>query len=222
MSRPKIVKITNGPFVVKGVRKLLSQSGSSIEADEEYRLCRCGSSLSKPFCDGMHEIFEFSEVKDPNHKPDIVDAYKGNEITIYWNMGVCSHRGICYGELSEVWKMTKDEPVDPNGADVEAIIDICKRCPSGSLSFSLPGAERDLSSYIVEPQIKLANRRYGYDGPYEVAGGIDFEDDEGNKPETTEHYVLCRCGKSRNMPFCSGDHWAAKFIDENSDEEGEA
>lgn len=30
---------------------------------------------------------------------------------------------------------------------------------------------------------------------------------------STEHYALCRCGASRNKPFCDGSHWEANFQD---------
>ena len=46
------------------------------------------------------------------------------------------------------------------------------------------------------------------DGPYEVAGGAKILDYTGK--EYTESAIdplyLCRCGASKNKPFCDGSH----------------
>ncbi len=180
------------------------------------------SLLINPIVTECMIFFEFEDKNDPYRTPDQVDIYEGELITIYENRGVCSHRGFCYEDMPEVWKMSKEVRIDMRAIRiqemVDKVIDICRRCPSGALSFSLPGQERDLNGYPSKETISIAPRRYGYDGPFEVTGGIPFEDEGGNKPESLDHYALCRCGKSKNMPFCSGEHWGAKFIDENNDE----
>jgi len=215
MSKPLITIIKRGPCVTSAVKVLITQGGNKIELDDHAKLCRCGESLDKPFCDGLHEILEFEDEKDPYRAPDNVDVYEGKNITIYFDTGICSHRGICYEELPSVWL---EHDVKPDGAPIEEIIDICKRCPSGALSYQLPNKERCQTGLEVQPQISLAPKRYGFDGPLEVAGGVELVDPEGNKPATMDHYALCRCGKSKNLPFCSGEHWAVKFEDENNDE----
>ena len=64
------------------------------------------------------------------------------------------------------------------------------------------------------------------DGPYRITGTIPLEDADGN-PElrnegvSLEHYSLCRCGQSRNKPFCSGRHWDVSFRDPVSDPDAE-
>jgi truncated hemoglobin YjbI len=51
-----------------------------------------------------------------------------------------------------------------------------------------------------------------------VTGGIPLVDALGADVaraagSSREHYALCRCGHSRNKPFCSGMHWYAGFHD---------
>lgn len=225
MAKKKIATLKNGPYKVYGVKTYKSAAGKEtplkVDKNGVAILCRCGQSFEKPYCDGSHIIFEFTDEKDPRHTEDRVDTYIGKNITIYDNRSVCSHRGICYDDLKEVFQMAGNMRIDPDGATVEKIIDICERCPSGALSYSLPEGTRNLKGEASKGEIRLAPRRYGYDGPIEVTGGIEFEDEEGNQPESPDHYSLCRCGASKNMPFCSGQHWTAKFIDESNDEEGE-
>jgi truncated hemoglobin YjbI/CDGSH-type Zn-finger protein len=56
------------------------------------------------------------------------------------------------------------------------------------------------------------------DGPYRVTGGGRLLDENGthvarNEGASLKHYSLCRCGHSRNMPFCSGRHREVNFAD---------
>jgi CDGSH-type Zn-finger protein len=44
----------NGPLVVEGNVELCSGTGRTIERTTAVRLCRCGASANKPFCDGSH------------------------------------------------------------------------------------------------------------------------------------------------------------------------
>jgi CDGSH-type Zn-finger protein len=51
------------------------------------------------------------------------------------------------------------------------------------------------------------------DGPYAVTGGIELADVVFGEGASTEHYTLCRCGASKNKPFCDGSHWHVGFKD---------
>lgn len=45
------------------------------------------------------------------------------------------------------------------------------------------------------------------DGPLLVRGPFELVDSDGARIETRRTVVaLCRCGKSRNRPFCDGTH----------------
>lgn len=48
----------NGPYVVEGDFTLVDAGGIEIPALKRA-LCRCGASMIKPFCDGMHSKIGF-------------------------------------------------------------------------------------------------------------------------------------------------------------------
>ncbi len=51
------------------------------------------------------------------------------------------------------------------------------------------------------------------DGPLLVTGPVTLEDHEGNKFDLQgkETIALCRCGATKNRPFCDGAHKEAGF-----------
>jgi CDGSH-type Zn-finger protein len=51
-------------------------------------------------------------------------------------------------------------------------------------------------------------------GPLLVTGPITLVDHEGNVFELggKETVALCRCGQSKNRPFCDGSHKACGFV----------
>jgi CDGSH-type Zn-finger protein len=59
------VKITirpNGPYLVEGEVEVSDVNGSTIDTSSRgprIALCRCGASVSKPFCDGTHSKIGF-------------------------------------------------------------------------------------------------------------------------------------------------------------------
>jgi len=49
-------------------------------------------------------------------------------------------------------------------------------------------------------------------GPYRIEGNVKMIDADGNEFELPgEVFVLCRCGHSKNKPFCDSSHRAAEF-----------
>ncbi len=198
----------NGPYVVKNLASLRNSKGEPISADATIALCRCGGSANKPFCDGTHSKNGFDSAKLTDGALDKRDDYAGKKITLHDNRGICAHAGRCTDGLPAVWKMGVEPWIDPDGADPEAIIETVKQCPSGALSYTVDDVEhRDQDR---EPGIAVTK-----DGPYAVTGGIELAG-EPRGGASTEHYTLCRCGGSKNKPFCDGTHWHIKFRDEKN------
>jgi len=200
----------SGPYVISNVSNLKTSRAESVKTARTMVLCRCGKSGSKPHCDGTHTKIDFNSSKIEGRQPDRVDNYVGKEITIHDNRGVCSHAGYCTDNLPSVWRMQTEPWIDPDGASVEEIIQVIEMCPSGALSYTLKGIKRD--AVEREPGISLHK-----DGPYNMVGGIALEDYNGSTPESNEHCTLCRCGGSKNKPFCDGTHWHINFKDEEID-----
>lgn len=195
----------NGPYVVSGLKHLTESVGTLIEQNQQaVALCRCGQSANKPFCDGTHGKVGFSDEKLEGRQPRLSEAYVGKEITIHDDRGICAHAGYCTGGLPKVFRMRTEPWIDPDAETVEAIIDTIKKCPSGALSYSIDGIKYD--QYSDEPGIVVTE-----DGPYVVKGTIELMVED--QPESKEHYALCRCGHSKNKPYCNGQHWYVKFKD---------
>jgi CDGSH-type Zn-finger protein/uncharacterized Fe-S cluster protein YjdI len=55
----KIDPIRDGPLKFSGSLEICSGTGRVIKRASEARLCRCGQSRSKPFCDGSHRAANF-------------------------------------------------------------------------------------------------------------------------------------------------------------------
>lgn len=203
-SRPTIECKANGPYLVKGLDDLRDWQGHPIEARPVMALCRCGGSASKPFCDGTHQTNGFSAARAADRTPDARDSYQGKRITIHDNRSICAHAGHCTDGLASVFRYKQEPWIDPGGDEVEAIVATVRRCPSGALSYSLDGVEG--ADQQRAPAITVTQ-----DGPYAVVGGPHLLEQSWGEGASTEHYTLCRCGGSRNKPFCDGTHWNIGF-----------
>ena len=207
--KSKITSAPNGPYIVNNLEKLHNSKGEQIQTKNVIALCRCGASANKPFCDGTHAKIGFSDANLEGRAEDKRDNYVGAEITIHDNRGICSHAGLCTDGLPKVFLYGKEPWIDPNGATSEEIVRTIEKCPSGALSYSIAGVEhRDQDR---EPEITVAKN-----GPYVVTGGLELAGVIRGQEASEECYTLCRCGGSKNKPFCDGTHWSIKFQDDQN------
>ncbi|MBU0508768.1 CDGSH iron-sulfur domain-containing protein [bacterium] len=54
------------------------------------------------------------------------------------------------------------------------------------------------------------------DGPYVVSGVRDLTNSKGEHLTIQDPMSLCRCGQSKNKPFCDGSHRTAGFKDDKN------
>ena len=209
---PKIACLPNGPYYLlndttpASVPNLRRANGEPCASVRGVALCRCGGSRNKPFCDGTHGVNGFADRRIADDTQNRRISYIGERITIHDNRSICAHAGFCTDCLESVFRMRQEPWVDPNGASTEKIIETIKKCPSGALSYSIETVEyRD---QVREPMVTITN-----DGPYAITGGIELIGVTIGDGASKEHYALCRCGASKNKPFCDGTHWQVEFRD---------
>lgn len=204
--KPSIDIPEKGPFLVKGLKKLTDSQDNPVAMEKEViALCRCGASKNKPFCDGAHSEIGFSGKKERKETYDTRE-FDGEGLTVVDNIGVCCHAGVCVENApGAFFEWDGDIRISiPDGADKEQIIETIRACPSGSLAYKLKDELHDC--YFSEPEVFISE-----DGPLHIRGGITLNNSDGDAPATSDHYTLCRCGASKNKPFCDGAHKEAGF-----------
>ena len=206
---PTIECKPDGPYLVKDLESLKNSKGANIPVKTVMALCRCGGSANKPFCDGTHLKNGFSGEKLGGATAGKRDAYRGRGITIHDDRAICAHAGRCTDGLAAVFKYGSEPWIDADGATVESVIATIANCPSGALSYSLDGVENQNRAGVASIVVTR-------DGPYAVAGAVPLTGQAAGPCVSTARYTLCRCGASKNKPFCDGSHWDAGFKDEKN------
>jgi CDGSH-type Zn-finger protein len=204
MSVPVIECKPNGPYLARGLERLTNANGEQLTTKPVTALCRCGGSANKPYCDGTHSRTGFSDAKLTDGRNNRRRDYVGRHITIHDNRAICAHAGYCTDALALVFNSERKPWIDPDGATVEEVIAAVARCPSGALSYSIDGVEKDNASR--DPQVTATEN-----GPYAVTGGVELRGADFAEGASREHFTLCRCGASKNKPFCDGSHWDIGF-----------
>jgi CDGSH-type Zn-finger protein/ferredoxin len=192
----------DGPYRIEGEIPLEDADGRAFESKPAYSLCRCGHSANKPYCDATHKTigFQGKETADPGPIANRRVAYRAEGVTIYDDRSVCSHSGRCTNGLPSVFRMRQKPWIEPTGAPAEEIAAAVRKCPSGALAYSLGSFPEP-----VEEERPAAIRMIR-DGPYAVVGAPMLTFSDGTVCESRARYTLCRCGGSKNKPFCDGTH----------------
>jgi CDGSH-type Zn-finger protein len=206
-TKPKIQPAPNGPLIIEGLTNMRDMEGE-VECQAKMALCRCGASGNKPFCDGTHAQTGFSSDKSTDRTEDRIDSFAGKQITIHDNRSICAHAGRCTEGLPDVWRMKQEPWIDPDAATPEEIIAVIRACPSGALSYTIQGSEiGGNDDRSAEPSAVFIAKG----GPYAVSGDVQLDGDAFGMGADKGAFTLCRCGASKNKPFCDGTHWSVTF-----------
>jgi len=131
---------------------------------------------------------------------DKLRTYSSDEIDVTWSQKRCIHAGECVRGLPAVFDVEKRPWIQPDQADGDTVAEVVERCPTGALHYTRkdggPG----------EPTPDANHVTIDADGPLYVRGDLTLEmpGDEDALKDT--RIALCRCGASKNKPFCDNSH----------------
>ena len=215
----RITVSKNGPYLVSGEVPIAEQTivtddaGDSVgwRQGKEYdpksicALCRCGHSKNKPYCDGSHVKAGFDGTETASRAPyrEQARTMEGPAIVLTDAEDLCAAARFC-DRARGIWALVHDSD-DPESKQIA--IQEAKDCPSGRLVvWNEDGTPIEPT---FEPSIGVVEGpEIGVQGPLWVRGGIPVVSNDGTTYEVRNRVTLCRCGRSRNMPFCDGSHAA--------------
>lgn len=218
------IKVTkNGPYLVFGNIPL---EGAKIAPDAEnyllawketgkiagkeiYLLCRCGQSKNAPFCDSSHLTNGFDGTETADHVPfrKKAEVTKGPGLELLDAGEYCASAHFCT-RAGGTWDLVEqsDDPEKRKIAEQEVA-----DCPSGRLVLIDKQTGQEIEPEFAPSIVVTEDPVTGTSGPLWVRGRIPIEAADGKTYELRNRVTLCRCGKSKNMPFCNSAHVIEDF-----------
>ena len=206
----------NGPYLVEGPIPVAKQTivtdatGESVAWAESERsergscaLCRCGGSNVKPYCDGTHTTggFDGTETADRTPYAEAATSVDGPELRLVDQLELCAEARFCSAR-GKIWNLVELD--DANSRAV--VIEQSELCPSGRYAAVDLATSREHEP-VLEPSIGLVeDPQAGVSGPLWVRGGVQVVSADGEPYEVRNRVTLCRCGSSKNKPFCDSTH----------------
>jgi len=140
----------------------------------------------------------------PDDVPSSVDAGNiaaSDEIEIRFDVSRCIHSRRCVLNAPTVFLANVKGPwLHPETDSVEHLVHVAQSCPSGAITYRrLDGGAEEQA-----PQVNTIHLRQN--GPYAFHASLSIDEQPPLFRAT-----LCRCGQSKNKPFCDNSHIEAGF-----------
>jgi CDGSH-type Zn-finger protein len=221
---PRIRIVEDGPYLVEGAVPVSRQeivadeAGESVAWRETERfperascaLCRCGSSDAKPYCDGSHMTVRFDGTETASRTPydESAATVVGPRLVLRDDLELCAEARFCAAKGTTWHRVERD---DDESAGI--VIDEAALCPSGRYTAVDPATGQAIEPDLAASIAVVEDPSQTISGPLWVRGGIPVESSDGTTYEVRNRVTLCRCGASKNKPFCDGTHVEIGFDD---------
>ena len=165
-------------------------------------------------------------MNDPRNR-----QYTNGDITVFWIPSKCIHATTCFRELIEVFNPGRRPWINMEKSTTRRIIEVVNKCPTQALVWKNNKeltneerkAQRDVELMEETPKTLSgtnapASIRIMKDGPIVAEGSFTIIGEENKELKPTIMTSFCRCGASRNMPFCDGTHRKIDFRDQTTED----
>jgi len=136
-----------------------------------------------------------------------ITKYPGNSAKVSWHGGLCIHIGECGRAKGELFVGGRQPWCQPDVASDDEVQDVVMRCPTGALSVELADGS------VPEEASPENTIHVAYNGPLFVRGQLEIDGTPSDAPGLKFRAALCRCGQSKNKPYCDNSHERAGFQD---------
>lgn len=137
-----------------------------------------------------------------------IRTYEGSGITVAFQAGRCIHAAECVKGLPRVFNPKARPWVRPDEAEEARVREVVARCPTGALFIHGESEPGEVSFDMADgpSTIEVSDT-----GPLFLRGRFRVMDHDGNEVTRDSRIALCRCGASKNKPFCDGTHTEIGF-----------
>ncbi len=136
-----------------------------------------------------------------------MQRYEGAQGDVTWDGRLCIHVGECGRSEGELFVGGRQPWCQPDVSDVADVAAVVERCPTGALvHIRKDGAPPEQPA--PTNTVMVVNH-----GPLYVRGNLSIDGAAPDMPGVKLRAALCRCGQSKNKPFCDNAHEAAGFQD---------
>jgi len=137
----------------------------------------------------------------PPSKSAGVETVQGRQIELQFEAKRCIHSRFCVTWAPRVFLANVQGPwIHPDAVPVERLVEVAHACPSGAIRYR----RKDGAPDEPVPEVNLATVREA--GPYAFRAALQIDGVPAGFRAT-----LCRCGASRNKPYCDGSHHEIGF-----------
>jgi CDGSH-type Zn-finger protein/uncharacterized Fe-S cluster protein YjdI len=137
----------------------------------------------------------------PTMGSDGFETIEAQALTLLFSSKRCIHSRLCVTKAPGVFLANVQGPwIHPDAMDVEELAAIARECPSGAIQYRRKDGHADEGA----PPVNLTAIREA--GPYAVRGELLLDGEAIGYRAT-----LCRCGASKNKPFCDSSHHDVDF-----------